>query len=172
MTSQWVLRKKFKFEASHQLKFHDGKCRRLHGHGYSLELEVSGPMIESGPKRGMVVDYSDITAAGKAVVDLLDHRHLNDVLRTDSPTAEFISRWIHDRVAVKIPALRAVTVCETEATSCRYSPAEQRLRDVVDRLLRGDALSRSGPVDFCRGAVDMLCLKKRRPARPAGRSGR
>ena len=38
------IRKRFRFEAAHTLPFHPGKCARMHGHSYRLEVAVSGPI--------------------------------------------------------------------------------------------------------------------------------
>ena len=68
-----LLRKEFRFEASHRLPFHQGKCARLHGHSWILEVEVEGPV---NPSSGMVIDFADISACLKRIVEELDHRHL------------------------------------------------------------------------------------------------
>ena len=79
----------FHFEAAHQLPWHAGKCRHLHGHSYRLEVTVAGPI---GPQ-GIVVDFADVAAVvGREVVDRYDHRYLNDLL--DNPTAELLAQQI------------------------------------------------------------------------------
>lgn len=73
--------KKFTFEAAHSLPFHDGKCKNLHGHSYRLEVTVAGPIIESGPKQGMVMDFADITkVVDENIIKKWDHQFLNDLL--------------------------------------------------------------------------------------------
>ena len=134
--AKFTLAKKFRFEASHQLMQHDGVCARLHGHSYGFELEVRGPMGFLGPKANMVLDYSEISQAGKKIVDQLDHFFLNEVLDENMPTAEFISQWIYDRVIKEIPLLWAVSVSETDSTSCRFSPKETRLLELGDIKLK------------------------------------
>ena len=54
--------KKFTFETGHALFGHDGKCKNIHGHSYSLFVTVLGrPISESSnPKFGMVMDFSDL----------------------------------------------------------------------------------------------------------------
>lgn len=127
------LKKKFKFEASHKLQHYLGACNRLHGHSYSFEIEVYGPVATKGPNRGMTLDYHIIGDAGKEIIEQLDHYHLNDVLGESTTTAEFISKWIYDRIKPIVPYLWAVTVSETEATTCRYSPPEDNLwRAVIE----------------------------------------
>lgn len=120
------LKKKFKFEAAHHLRYYKGNCHRKHGHSYSFEIEVYGPVETKGPNRGMTLDYHIIGDAGKAVAKKLDHFDINQVLKCDTTTAEFLSKWIYDQVQSSVPYLWAVTVCETESTACRYSPSEDQ----------------------------------------------
>src|SRR3989442_13110592 len=75
----------FAFEAAHQLPWHAGACRNLHGHGYRLEVTVAGPLNDDG----IVIDFADVAAVvRREVVDRYDHTYLNDLL--DNPTAEVI----------------------------------------------------------------------------------
>jgi 6-pyruvoyltetrahydropterin/6-carboxytetrahydropterin synthase len=63
----------FKFEASHILNKHPGKCSRLHGHSWVLEVSVEGPV---NPETGFVMDFGDISQAVDRIILELDHRHL------------------------------------------------------------------------------------------------
>lgn len=67
------LTKTFKFEASHVLPNHPGKCSNLHGHSWVLTVEVSGPIDQ---ETGMVDDYANISKAVNPIIDELDHAHL------------------------------------------------------------------------------------------------
>jgi 6-pyruvoyltetrahydropterin/6-carboxytetrahydropterin synthase len=97
--------KRFTFEASHQLPWHDGKCKNLHGHSYVLEVTVRGnitqPELSSKgevrntqrPDTGMVADFSVISSVVKPyIAEFLDHKHLNDLLR--NPTAEMLLAFL------------------------------------------------------------------------------
>ena len=73
--------KQFKFEAAHLLPNHDGKCKNLHGHSYVLEITVSGPIIETGPKEGTVMDFSDLSKiVDREIISKWDHQFLNEIL--------------------------------------------------------------------------------------------
>ena len=50
------IRRTFRFEAAHVLPFHQGKCSRMHGHSYRLDVAVRGPLQTDGPARGMIED--------------------------------------------------------------------------------------------------------------------
>ncbi|TSC65454.1 MAG: 6-pyruvoyl tetrahydrobiopterin synthase [Candidatus Berkelbacteria bacterium Gr01-1014_85] len=73
--------KLFTFEAAHQLPDHNGKCARLHGHSYKLEVTVSGPLQNIGSSDGMVIDFADLSKiVNEQIIDQWDHRFLNDIL--------------------------------------------------------------------------------------------
>lgn len=68
-----VITKKFEFCASHILTRHDGKCARLHGHNWVLEVSVEGKIdIETG----FVMDYAVLKKYVQPLIENLDHKHL------------------------------------------------------------------------------------------------
>ena len=80
--------KKFTFETGHALFGHDGKCKNIHGHSYSLFVTVLGrPISESrNPKFGMVMDFSDLKKIVKEeIVNPYDHA---TVFNKNSPHLE------------------------------------------------------------------------------------
>ena len=86
----YTITKRFTFEASHQLPWHKGKCQRLHGHSYKLEVDVTAPQLDDN---GIVSDFDDLTAVvNENVITAFDHHHLNDFL--PNPTAELIAEHI------------------------------------------------------------------------------
>ena len=81
------------FAAAHRLPEHEGKCARLHGHTYGLEVTVEGTPQESGPARGMVMDFADLRErVSHLIVDRLDHQLLNEMI-DQTPTAEAVATW-------------------------------------------------------------------------------
>ncbi len=119
----FLLQKEFRFEAGHQLDHHDGRCKNPHGHSYVLIVSIkSMDLIKCGPKTNMVTDFSDISSVVKPMIQLyLDHHWLNDTLKTDSPTAEYIAKWIYDFLSGKITNLYSITLSETETSKVVYS---------------------------------------------------
>jgi 6-pyruvoyltetrahydropterin/6-carboxytetrahydropterin synthase len=106
------IRKSFTFEAAHVLPHHPGKCARLHGHSYRLDVTLDGPLQEAGPAAGMVEDFEVVSRVVEgAVVDRLDHRSLNELM--DNPTAENILVWMWRRLAPELPQLAELTLWET-----------------------------------------------------------
>ncbi len=121
----FTLKKSFRFEASHRLMLHDGKCSRLHGHSWQITIEIRSPfLITEGPKKNMALDYGDISRVVKPLVEMLDHSHLNDVFGVDMPTSEYLAEWLFNRILPQIPELSAVTINETCTSECRYDRDE------------------------------------------------
>lgn len=118
------IKKSFKFEAGHQLMHHDGKCSEPHGHSYTLTIIIRGEtLIKEGPKKNMITDFTDIsTLVTPLIMSHLDHKWLNETLDTDSPTTEFIARWIYEKLKSEIPHLYAVSVSETTSSKVTYMP--------------------------------------------------
>lgn len=106
------IRRRFRFEAAHVLPFHSGKCSRMHGHSYALEVGVQGPIRTDGPTRGMIEDFDEIRRlVRERVIDQLDHQTLNDII--ENPTAEHIVTWIWQRLEPVLTGLDELTLWET-----------------------------------------------------------
>ncbi len=120
MSSERVsLVKQFGFESAHFLpRVPEGhKCRRMHGHSFRVEVEVTGPI---DPEFGWLMDYGEISAVVKPVVAELDHRLLNDIPGLENPTSEVIAVWLWERLVPDLPQLSRVSVLETCTTRCDY----------------------------------------------------
>lgn len=91
--------RRYDFDAAHVLPWHQGKCARLHGHTYRLEVTVAGPLDH----RGIVMDFAEVDeVVERHVLAILDHRHLNDVL--ENPTAERVALLVGERLtAAELP---------------------------------------------------------------------
>lgn len=69
-----IISKEFRFEASHVLPKHSGKCSRLHGHSWKMVVSVKGPV---NPETGFVMDYGILKdLVNSNIIDLVDHKHL------------------------------------------------------------------------------------------------
>lgn len=87
--------KSFSFGAAHYLPNYEGKCQNLHGHTWTLEVEVEGPVrVDSG----MVVDFVHLkNLVNDEVIGKLDHTLLNDTI--GNPTCENLLEWIWTRLS-------------------------------------------------------------------------
>ena len=85
----------FSFDAAHSLPDYPGKCQRLHGHTWRLEVEFSGRVNE---RTGMVADFAGLKGlVGREVIDVLDHTLLNT--EVENPTCENLLAWIWLRLS-------------------------------------------------------------------------
>ena len=112
--------KEFGFEAAHRLpNVPEGhKCARLHGHSFRVEVHVRG---EVDPTLGWVMDFAEIKAASKPIIDRLDHHYLNEIEGLENPTSEVLARWIWARLKPTLPALDRIVVRETCTSGCVYA---------------------------------------------------
>lgn len=92
-------------------------CSRMHGHSFKIVLTLVGSL---DPKIGWVIDYNDIQAKMKPLLEKIDHRVLNEVEGLENPTSELLAKWIYDRALPALPMLTKVTIAETPLTECTY----------------------------------------------------
>ena len=74
-----TITRKLEFDAGHRIPDHKSQCRNLHGHRYTLEITLTGPVSSQAgaPDQGMVIDFSDVKAiASTCIVDVWDHAFL------------------------------------------------------------------------------------------------
>jgi 6-pyruvoyltetrahydropterin/6-carboxytetrahydropterin synthase len=118
----YEIEKAFTFEAGHILKNHDGKCAIPHGHSYTLIVKLrSATLVKEGPKINMILDFSDISSIVKPMIETyFDHRWLNDTLHCESPTVEFMTKWIYDFLKPNLSGLYSVTLNETATSGASY----------------------------------------------------
>ena len=106
---------------------HPGKCSRLHGHSYRLDVALEGPLQADGPAAGMVEDFEVVSRVVKAaVIAELDHRSLNELI--ENPTAENIVRWVWERLAAELPLLTELTLWETRKACVVLSKGDARVQ--------------------------------------------
>jgi len=112
--------KEFSFDAAHLLpNVPEGhKCRRLHGHTYTVRIYVRG---EPDENVGWILDFADIKVAFDPIRDRLDHYYLNEIEGLENPTAEVLSRWIWQRLQPRLPGLSRIEIQETCTSGCTYS---------------------------------------------------
>jgi 6-pyruvoyltetrahydropterin/6-carboxytetrahydropterin synthase len=111
--------KEFHFEAAHRLpNVPDGhKCARLHGHSFHVRLWAEGDAPEPA---GWVMDFAELKANFKPILEKLDHHYLNDIPGLNNPTSENIARWIWKNLKPQVPLLSQVEIRETCTSGCVY----------------------------------------------------
>ncbi|MED5618051.1 6-pyruvoyl trahydropterin synthase family protein [Ideonella sp. BN130291] len=111
----------FYFEAAHTLerRLETESSRRIHGHTYGAEVQVSGVP----DRNGMVVDLAVLRGAIAAVRDALDHHFLDDVAGLGPATLENLCLYIHRQVSAQVPGVSAVSVYRSASGDrCTYRP--------------------------------------------------
>ncbi|HLP17413.1 MAG TPA: 6-carboxytetrahydropterin synthase [Bacteroidota bacterium] len=89
--------KEFHWEMGHRLPTHTRGCQNIHGHSYRLMVEVEG---EPGAN-GMLVDYTDLKAIVKPMIDRLDHSFMCD--ESDTRVKDFLESSAMKTVFVPFP---------------------------------------------------------------------
>lgn len=136
---------------AHRLPYHTGGCKNIHGHSYSMTVELGG----EPESNGMVLDYDDLTTAVAPFVAEIDHCFLcsesdtivAEFLRTHSmkavyvdfpTTAENIAHWMFEKlsdvfvVRKNIYSLRII-IAETERSSAEVSGTIRHVTDETER---------------------------------------
>lgn len=77
----YILEKKFKFEAAHWLKGHEGGCASIHGHSYILHVYIGCDNLVND----MVIDFGDVKHIIEPIVEELDHATIVNLNEDDIP---------------------------------------------------------------------------------------
>ncbi|MGH9402785.1 MAG: 6-carboxytetrahydropterin synthase QueD [Terriglobia bacterium] len=115
----------YTFAAGHALRNYKGKCENVHGHNYRVQVTVEGEKLNEA---GLLVDFADLKAGIRSLVDRLDHQFLNDLepFNQVNPSAENLAKHLSDGIRARIEGqgvrLQAVTVWETDTSSATYRP--------------------------------------------------
>jgi len=110
----WILKVRDKFPAAHFLKGYEGKCEKVHGHTFQVEVQIE---VRDLDKTGIGIDFTEIKKTLAGV--LPDHTLLNDVYDFN-PSAENLARHFYGRLKEVYP-VKEVTVWESEDASATYS---------------------------------------------------
>lgn len=136
----YTLKTDASFDSAHFLSGYEGKCANIHGHRWTVEVEVGNETLDTeGNTRGMVVDFSTLKADLKALTDYLDHcliiergtlrEKTMEALKEEGfrieemdfrPTAENFARYFYIRLANKGYDRVRATVYETPNNCASY----------------------------------------------------
>jgi 6-pyruvoyltetrahydropterin/6-carboxytetrahydropterin synthase len=86
--------KEFNWEMGHRLPEHFGKCKNIHGHSYTMLVELEGNIHENG----MVMDYHDLRKIVVPLIEKLDHAFM--VYKDDIEVIQFLERIDSKKVVV------------------------------------------------------------------------
>jgi 6-pyruvoyltetrahydropterin/6-carboxytetrahydropterin synthase len=122
----YEISKDFLFSAAHQIRFHPGKCERLHGHNWRVRIHARASTLN---RLGMVIDFADLQRVVAEVCARFDHRNVNEVAPFDelNTTAENLARFFYEEAGRRIGEMEAgrvlvsrVEVWENEGSLAVY----------------------------------------------------
>jgi 6-pyruvoyltetrahydropterin/6-carboxytetrahydropterin synthase len=113
------------YDSAHYLRNYKGKCERMHGHRYVVEVAL---VAETLNEAGIAFDFVDVKRELRALADHLDHENLNELepFTELEPSAENQARYFFDELRSRLPAGMAeavlyVRVWETPTQWAQYS---------------------------------------------------
>lgn len=115
------------YDAAHYLENYQGKCERLHGHRYVVEVALQAEELNDA---GIAFDFVDLKKRLRELADGLDHYNLNDLPQFEglSTSAEVQARYFFEELRARLPAelaggLLYARVWETPTQWAQYGPA-------------------------------------------------
>ena len=93
----YEISKDFMFSAAHQIRFHGGKCERMHGHNWRVRVHARASALN---RIGMVVDFAELQKLVAEACARFDHQNVNEVPPFDevNTTAENLARFFYEEV--------------------------------------------------------------------------
>jgi 6-pyruvoyltetrahydropterin/6-carboxytetrahydropterin synthase len=90
------------YDSAHFLRDYEGKCARLHGHRYVVQVVLEAPELG---RAGMVYDFGDLKRHLKELAEGLDHRNINEVhpFTEIESTAENQARYFFEEMKKRLP---------------------------------------------------------------------
>ncbi|MDX9708620.1 MAG: 6-carboxytetrahydropterin synthase QueD [Trichloromonas sp.] len=109
------------FAAAHNLINYQGGCENLHGHNWKVEVTVTARELD---KAGLGIDFKILKRETKAVLDLLDHKYLNEIepFVSNSPSSENIAKFLFEKLSARLNTDK-VTVYKVNVWESEYACA-------------------------------------------------
>ena len=119
--AELIIEKTVRFEAAHHLPHMPvgHKCRNVHGHSYTVTVQVRGVVRQSG----IVWDFAELGACIEQLTDKWDHQPLND--QVPNPTGENLVLALVSHLRDAIPGhlyLHGVRLVEGENNASVWEP--------------------------------------------------
>ena len=113
------------YDSAHYLRNYRGKCERLHGHRYVVELALATEQLNEA---GIAFDFVDVKRELRALADRLDHENINELppFTELEPSAENQARYFYEELKQSLPpemasAILYVRVWETPTQWAQYT---------------------------------------------------
>ena len=91
------------YDSAHFLRNYHGKCERMHGHRYVVELALATNELDQA---GIAFDFVIVKKHLRELADRLDHENLNELPPFDEiePSAENQARYFYNQMRRLLPA--------------------------------------------------------------------
>ena len=112
------------FAAAHQLRKFRGKCEKLHGHNWRIEVSLTGEKLNNA---GLLIDFKEIKEATDRILEELDHSFLNELpkFKDQNPSSENIAAYIFEKLGSTLNnnqiKVTRVTAWESDSAGATYS---------------------------------------------------
>lgn len=114
------------YDAAHFLRNYKGKCEKLHGHRYVVEVALQAEELDD---TGIAYDFVDLKRELRALAETLDHENLNELppFQDRETSAENQARWFFEELGERLPeelaeGLLYTRVWETPTQWAQYGP--------------------------------------------------
>jgi 6-pyruvoyltetrahydropterin/6-carboxytetrahydropterin synthase len=111
------------FSAAHMLNEIGGRCEKLHGHNFVVEISICSNVLSV---EGILIDFRILKQWTDEILKEFDHKYLNDIsyFKDTSPSSENVARYIYDRISEKVKEsnldVSRVTVWESADARVSY----------------------------------------------------
>jgi len=107
------------FSSAHHLLNYKGKCENVHGHNWKVEVYAQGENLD---KSNILIDFKVLKKCLNEVMEYLDHKDLNEIkeFKNESPSSEFIAKFIYTKMKEKFSQISRVDVWETSTSRASY----------------------------------------------------
>jgi 6-pyruvoyltetrahydropterin/6-carboxytetrahydropterin synthase len=113
------------YDSAHFLRNYHGKCERMHGHRYVVELALNTSELDEA---GIAFDFVIVKKHLRDLAERLDHENLNELPPFDDiePSAENQARYFYEEMKRLLPttmgeAVLYVKVWETPTQFALYT---------------------------------------------------
>jgi 6-pyruvoyltetrahydropterin/6-carboxytetrahydropterin synthase len=112
------------FAAAHQLREYEGKCEKLHGHNWRVQVMVKTDRLNP---IGLCIDFKELKNILNEILSQLDHVFLNDIepFNILNPSSENLAAYIFETFLNKLDQreiqLDWVRVWESNTACAQYS---------------------------------------------------
>ncbi|HYK38470.1 MAG TPA: 6-carboxytetrahydropterin synthase QueD [Candidatus Eremiobacteraceae bacterium] len=115
------------FSSGHALRGYKGKCENVHGHNYRVQVSIEGQQLDA---IGLLVDFTHVKHALRAIIKEIDHQFLNDLapFKSVNPSAENMAKYFFEEMGARLKEMPAgarlveAVVWETDTACAVYRP--------------------------------------------------